>query len=134
MPKLKRLAATNPLVVRSAESSAYIVDLPSDDSEAPLARSKFETVVAGLRKVYPKITEARATVKVSSPMGERKRFEVHALIKMPGRQFDFTAEGWSLAETFDKISTKLGRLRTKPEKKRSYRRQPSRAEIAIRAT
>jgi ribosome-associated translation inhibitor RaiA len=108
------------------------VDLPSDDSEAPLARSKFETAVEGLRRVYPEISEARATVKVSSPMGERKRFEVHALIRMPRRQFDFTAEGWSLAEAFDIVSGKLKRLRTKPDKKQSYRRHRARSEVAIR--
>lgn len=108
-------------------SLAYIVDLPKDD-EAALARSKFEKAVRGLRRVYPKITEARATVKVSSPLGERRRFEVQAFVKIPSRQFDFNAEGWSLAETFDKIAEKLKRLRIKPEKKPSYRRRPSRAE------
>ena len=111
----------------SAGSPAYIVDLPDDD-EASLARSKFEKAVEGLRRVYPKITEARAKVKVSSPSGERKRFEVQAFIKMPGRQFEFTGEGWSLAETFDGIAEKLKRLRTKPEKKPSYRRFPTREQ------
>jgi len=132
MARPRRVAAGDPSNVLS-ESSAYIVDLPSDDSEAPLARSKFERAVEGLKRVYPEIIEARATVKVSSPMGERRLFEVHALIRLPGRQFEFTAEGWSLAETFDKISSRLGRLRTKPGKKQSYRRQPSRAEVAARA-
>lgn len=132
MPRPKRISSKDPSGIPIPESSAYIVDLPSDD-EAPLARSKFETAVEGIRRVYPKISEARATVKVSSPMGERKRFEVHALIKMPGRQFDFTEEGWSLAETFDKISNKLKRLRTKPDKKQSYRRHLTRSEIAVRS-
>lgn len=111
----------------SVGSPAYIVDL-ADDDEAPLARSKFEKAVDGLRRVYPEITEARATVKVSSPLGERKRFEVHAFIRMPGRQFEFTGEGWSLAETFDGIAEKLKRLRTKPEKKPSYRKFPTREQ------
>lgn len=133
MVRPRRVAAEDSSNVLASESSAYIVDLPSDDDEAPVSRLKFERAVEGLKRAYPNISEARATVKVSSPMGERRLFEVHALIRLPGRQFEFTAEGWSLAETFDKISTKLGRLRTKPEKKQSYRRQPSRSEIAIRA-
>jgi ribosome-associated translation inhibitor RaiA len=132
MVKPKRVEANEPPNVPSSESSAYIVDIPADDVEAPLARSKFERTVEGLRRTFPKISEARATVKVSSPMGERRLFEVHALIRLPGRQFEFTAEGWSLAETFDKICSKLGRLRTKPERRQSYRRQPSRSEIATR--
>jgi len=133
MVKPRRVATDDLPNTPASGSSAYIVDLPADDGEAPLARSKFERTVEGLRRTFPKISEARATVRVSSPMGERRLFEVHALIRLPGRQFEFTAEGWSLAETFDKICSKLGRLRTKPEKKQSYRRQPSRSEIAIRA-
>ena len=133
MVKPKRVATNDPPTMPVSESSAYIVDLPADDDEAPLARSKFERTVGGLKRIFPNISEARATVKVSSPLGERRLFEVHALIRLPGRQFEFTAEGWSLAETFDKICSKLRRLRTKPERKQSYRRQPSRSEIAIRA-
>jgi len=132
MVKPRQAETNDPPNMPASESSAYIVDLPADDDEAPLARSKFERTVEGLRRTFPKISEARAMVKVSSPMGERRLFEVHALIRLPGRQFEFTAEGWSLAETFDKISSKLRRLRTKPEKKQSYRRQPSRSEIATR--
>lgn len=123
----------NPSSVGNVETSAYIVNLPTDDAEAPMARSKFEAAVAGLRRAYPKIVEARATVKTSSPMGERRLFEVHALVRLPGRQFEFREEGWSLAETFDRISKKLGRLRTKPESKPGYRRRRSRSEIAIGA-
>ena len=115
--------------MRASQSFAYIVGLP-DDVEAPLARSKFEKAVEALKRVYPEITEARATVKVSSLLGERRRFEVQALIKMPGHRFEFAEDGWSLAETFDGISEKLKRLRTKPEKKPSYRRYSSRAESA----
>ena len=107
---------------------AFIVNLPADDDEAALAKSKFEKAVEGLWRVYPEISQARATVKVSSPLGERRRFEVQALVRMPGRQFEFAGEGWSLAEAFDRISEKLKRLRTKPEKKHSYRKYPTRAE------
>ncbi len=111
----------------SEEPRVYIVGLPTGDHETPLARSKFEKTVESLRKLYP-ITEARATVKVSSPLGERRRFEVQALIRMPRDQFEFSHEGWSLAETFDGLVLKLKRLRTKPKSKPSYRRYPSRAE------
>ncbi len=123
----KRTGSEDPPTTIVPESPAYIVDLPDDD-EAPLARSKFEKAVEGLRRVYPKITEARATVKVSSPLGERKRFEVQALVRMPGHQFEFADEGWSLAAAFDGIAQKLKRLRTKPDKKSSSRRYPTREE------
>ncbi len=129
MARQKKITSDDSPKGDNSASAAYIVDLPEDE-EAPLARLKFENAVEGLRRVYPNITEARATVKVSSPLGERKRFEVLAHIRMPGHQFEFSEEGWSLAEAFDGITRKLKRLRTKPEKKPSYRKTPSRSESA----
>ncbi len=129
MARQKRTGSDDTPTGASSASAAYIVGLP-DDEEAPLVRLKFENAVEGLMRVYPNISEARATVKVSSLLGERKRFEVLAHIRMPGHQFEFSEDGWSLAETFDRITRKLKRLRTKPEKKPSYRRTPSRSESA----
>jgi hypothetical protein len=83
MVKPKQVETNKPPNMPASESSAYIVDLPADDDEAPLARSKFERTVEGLKRTFPKIREARATVKVSSPLGERRLFEVHALIRLP---------------------------------------------------
>ncbi len=133
MVKKKNVENMNPGTSRS-QTLAYIVDLPRDDDEADRARTKFETAVEGLRKVYPMISEARATVKVSSPMGERKRFEVQAFVKMPKHQYEFGAEGWSLAETFDEIGAKLRRLKVKTEKKQTYRRHMTRADREARLT
>ena len=125
MPKRKHSSGGGPSLTAAP---VFIVNLPEDDDEAPLARSKFEKAVEGLRRVYPRISQARATVKVSSPLGERRRFEVQTLIKMPGRQFEFAGEAWSLTEAFDTIAGKLKRLMTKPEQKHSYRKYPTRAE------
>ncbi len=107
----------------------HIVGLPKEDAEAPLAESKFQRAVEGLRKVYPKMTEARATVKVRELAKERKRYEVHVLVELPGHRVDFLEEGWSLAETFDGVAHKLKNLKTKPEKNPTYRRRPDRAEF-----
>ncbi len=115
--------------LESGEPLAHIVGLPKEDSEASLAESKFIRAVEGLRKVYPKMIEARATVKVTELAKERKRYEVQVLVELPGHRFDFVEEGWSLAETFDGIVHKLKSLRTKPEKNPTYRRHPTRAEF-----
>ena|SRR2546422_10611385 len=115
--------------LESSESVARIVGLPKEDSEASLAESKFLRAVEGLLKVYPKIIEARATVKVAELAKERKRYEVQVLVELPGHRFDFAEEGWSLAETFEGIAHKLKSLRTKPEKNPTYKRHPDRAEF-----
>ncbi|TMI27036.1 hypothetical protein E6H36_04060 [Candidatus Bathyarchaeota archaeon] len=115
--------------LESGERVARIIGLPKEDSEAPLAESKFLRAVEGLRKVYPKIIEARATVKTTELPKERKRYEVQVLVELPGHRFDFVEEGWSLAETFDGVARKLKSLKTKPEKNPTYRRHPTRAEF-----
>ena len=117
-----------PRLSGTAEFPIRIVNLPADDDEAPLAESKFKKAVQGLSKVYPDMEEARATVKVSSPLGERRRFEVEVLVRVPGHNFGFRHQGWSLAETFDRIVEKMKRLMTKPREKPAYRRRPSRSE------
>ncbi len=115
--------------LESEESAARIIGLPKEDSEASLAESKFLRAVEGLQKVYPKLIEARATVKVTELAKQRKRYEVQVLIELPGHRFDFVEEGRSLAETFDGVVHKLKGLRTKPEKNPTYRRHPDRAEF-----
>jgi ribosome-associated translation inhibitor RaiA len=115
--------------LESGEPLAHIVGLPKEDGEASLAESKFQRAVEGLRRVYPKITEARATVKVTELPKERKRYEVHVFVELPGHRVDFVEEGWSLAETFDGVARKLKNLKTKPEKNPTYRRHPTRAEF-----
>lgn len=120
---------TSSYALESGELVAHIVGLPKEDSEASLAESKFLRAVEGLQKVYPKIIEARAIVKVTELAKERKRYEVQVLVELPGHRFDFTEEGWSLVEIFEGIAHKLKSLRTKPEKNPTYKRHPDRAEF-----
>ncbi len=116
----------------SPEMRVFIVGLPVDDPESSLAESKFRNAVEGLAKVYPRLNEARATVKVSSKLGERKRFEVRVLVDLPRHKFDCVEEDRSLAEAFNRVSDKMKRLRTKPDKKQTYRNYPARSEVAAR--
>ncbi len=115
--------------LESGESVARIIGLPKEDSEASLAESKFLRAAESLQKVYPKMIEARAIVKVTELAKGRKRYEVQVLVELPGHRFDFTQEGWSLAETFEGIAHKLKSLRTKPENNPTYKRHPDRAEF-----
>ena len=107
----------------------YVVGLPSDDFESSQAEAKFRRSIGALTNVYPAISEARAIVKTSSGQKDRKRFEVQVLVRAPGEQFDFTEEGWSIAEVFEKVGEKTKRLITKPKDHPSHHRRPSRGEI-----
>ena len=111
----------------SEQLPVYVVGLRVEDFESYEAESKFRRSIEVLGHVY-KIEEARATVKTSSNVKERRRFEVRVLIRAQDRQFDFEEEGWSIEEVFEKIGEKIKRLMTKPRSGRSHRRHPSREE------
>jgi len=106
-----------------------VIGLPKDDIESRKAELKFKRAVQRLGRIHNDILEARAIVKISTLEKGRKRYEVRVLIKLPKEQFDFTEEGWSVEEVFEKIGAKIMRLLTKPRDKPSHHRHPSRMEM-----
>ena len=106
-----------------------VIGLPKDDIESRKAELKFKRAVQSLGRIHNDILEARAIVKISTLEKDRKRYEVRVLIKLPKEQFDFTEEGWSVEEVFEKIGAKIKRLLTKPRDKPSHHRHPSRMEM-----
>ena len=106
-----------------------VIGLPKDDIESRKAELKFQRAVQSLGRIHNDILEARAIVKISTLEKGRKRYEVRVLIKLPKEQFDFTEEGWSVEEVFEKIGAKIKRLLTKPRDKPSHHRHPSRMEM-----
>lgn len=90
----------------------YIVGLPNDPLEAEMAQAKFSRAVNLLRRRFPEILEARATLRTSSPAGKRgrKRYEVKASVYTPRRTFSYSESGWDLPAVFDQISGRLKRM------------------------
>jgi ribosome-associated translation inhibitor RaiA len=111
------------------EVPIQVVGLQKDDIESRKAELKFQRSLQAFGRVHRDIIEARAIVKTSVLEKERRRFEVQVFIKLPKEQVDFSEEGWSIEEVFEKISEKIKRLMTKPRDKASHRRHPSRMEI-----
>ncbi len=90
---------------------------------------KFRKSVEGLVQIHRDISEARAIVKTSALQKDRKRYEVHVMIKLPKEQFELTDQGWSLDEVFENIGVKMKRLRTKPRDKPAHNRHQSRGQM-----
>jgi len=109
----------------------YVVGLPEQDFESSMAETNFQRAIEGLAHLHGDILEARATVKTSSLQKDRRRYEVHVLIARPREQLDFTEEGWSIAEVFERVHEKIKRHMTKPRDSPAgrHRRRMSRAEI-----
>ncbi len=111
------------------EIPIQVVGLPNNDIESRKAEQKFQKSIQALSLVHRDIVEARAVVKTSALEKNRKRYEVQVLIKLPKELFDFTEEGWSMEEVFEKVGVKIKRLMTRPRDKPSHRRHPSRMEM-----
>lgn len=106
-----------------------VVGLPKDDVDTRKAEMKFRKSVESLAQIHNDISEARAIVKTSALQKDRKRYEVHVMIRLPREQFELSDEGWSLDEVFENIGAKMKRLRTKPRDKPSHNRHQSRGEM-----
>jgi ribosome-associated translation inhibitor RaiA len=102
--------------------------LIKDDIDSRKAELKFQKSVQGLARIHRDMLAARAIVKTSTLEKDRKRYEVQVLISLPKERFDFSDEGWSLDEVFEKIGEKIKRLTTKPRDKVSHQRHPSRMQ------
>lgn len=90
----------------------YIIGLPEDPFEAEAAKTKFIRTVSLLSRSYPRIMEARSTIKTSAS-GEnrqRRRYEVKVKIKTDKRAFAFTESGWELPQIFDLVSGRIKKL------------------------
>ena len=105
---------------------AYIVGLPDDPFDAHLVRIKFMRNAKALRKSFPKIEEIRSTIRTRDISGGRCRYEVNVLIRMAGKRYIYSQDGWELPSLFDLITDKMMRILTKKRKrwKRNIRRFP----------
>ncbi len=109
-----------------------VIGLPEQDFESSMAEMKFRRAIERLAQLHEDILEARATVKTTSLQKDRRRYEVDVLIARPKEQIDFTEEGWSIAEVFDKVHDKIKRHMTKPrDSPAKRRRRLSRAQIEL---
>ena len=106
---------------------AYIIGLPDDPFDAQLAKIKFMRNSKALRKSFPKIEEISSTIKTKDISGNRRRYEVHVLIRAAGKLHSYSQEGWDLPSIFDLVTEKMKRLLTKKRKKwrREKRRFPN---------
>jgi CBS domain-containing protein len=97
----------------------YMVGLPEDPFEAEAAKIKFLRALSLLRRITPKIIEARSMVKISSRGVEgRNRYEVKVNILTYRGKFTYADEGWDLAQIYDRVAENIKRLVSRRRRKR----------------
>ncbi|HXX06049.1 MAG TPA: CBS domain-containing protein [Candidatus Bathyarchaeia archaeon] len=101
------------------EVPLFIVGLPQNIDNAGIIKEKFDKIIRNLRKVYPEVEEAKATIKtIHSPTSNRQHFEVTVRVFTPYTIHNYTEQGWELSKIFDIIGGKVIRNLTKRRKNR----------------
>ncbi|MDG6997580.1 MAG: CBS domain-containing protein [Nitrososphaerota archaeon] len=107
----------------------YIIGLPESPFEAEASREKFAKIVKVLQRSVPKMTEARAIIKVKDKRFARTKYEVKIFVGAVRGRFSYKGTGFDLPDVFDEILTWAKKLGAKPEgNRRRTRSDPGAAE------
>jgi CBS domain-containing protein len=102
-----------------SEVPLYIVGLPEDYSSAEIVKTKFDKIIRNLRKVYPEVESAKASVKtIHNPKVNRPHYEVGVRIITPYKTYNYDEMGWDLSKVFDILGSKVIRNLAQHSKKR----------------
>jgi CBS domain-containing protein len=102
-----------------SEVPLYIVGLPEDYSSAEIVKTKFDKIIRTLRKVYPEVESAKASIKtIHNPTSNRLHYEAGVRIITPYKTYNYTEMGWDLSKVFDILGSKIIRNLSNRSKKR----------------
>ncbi len=102
-----------------SEVPLYIIGLPEDLSNAEIVKTKFSKIIQNLRKVYPEVEEAKASIKtVHNPTSNRNHYQVTVRIITPYQSHSYVELGWDLAKAFDAVGRRVIRNLSKRSKRR----------------
>ncbi len=102
-----------------SEIPLYIIGLPEDMSNAEIVRTKFAKIIHNLRKVYPEVEEAKASIKtVHNPTSNRNHYRVKVRVFTPYAGHNYEELGWDLSKIFDTLGSRIIRNLSKRSKTR----------------
>jgi CBS domain-containing protein len=102
-----------------SEVPLYIVGLPEDYSSAEIVKTKFDKIIRNLRKVYPDVESAKASIKtIHNPVSNRPHYDVGVRIITPYKTYNYSESGWDLSKVFDILGNKVVRNLSQHSKKR----------------
>jgi hypothetical protein len=102
-----------------SEVPLFIVGLPHNLDNAQIIKEKFDKTIRNLRKVYPEVEEAKATIRtVHNPSSNRQHYEVMVRVLTPYTTHNYTEQGWDLSKIFDILGGKVVRNLAKRSRKR----------------
>ncbi len=88
----------------------FIVGLPEDYGSAEIVKTKFDKIIRNLRKVFPDVEQAKASIKtIHDKIKNKPHYEVTVRIFSPYRTFNYAEMGWDLSKIFDALGSKVAR-------------------------
>lgn len=102
-----------------SEVPLYIVGLPEDYSSAEIVKTKFDKTIRNLRKVYPEVEQAKASIKtIHNSTSNRPHYQVGVRIITPYKTYNYAEMGWDLSKVFDSLGSIVVRNLSQHNKKR----------------
>ncbi|GEM_PF-114087 len=102
-----------------SEVPLYFIGMPEDMPNSSIVRSKFTKIIQNLRKVYPEVQEAKASIKtIHNPVSNRNHYQVMVRIITPYHSHSYVELGWDLSKVFDTLGSRIVRNLSKRSKKR----------------
>ena len=102
-----------------SEVPLYIVGLPEDYSSAEIVKTKFDKIIRNLRKVYPEVEQAKASIKtIHNSTSNRPHYHVGVRIITPYKTYNYAEMGWDLSKVFDSLGSIVVRNLSQHNKKR----------------
>jgi len=102
-----------------SEVPLYIVGLPEDYSSAEIVKTKFDKIIRNLRKVYPEVEQAKASIKtIHNSTSNRPHYHVGVRIITPYKTYNYAEMGWDLSMVFDSLGSIVVRNLSQHNKKR----------------
>jgi len=102
-----------------SEVPLYIVGLPEDFSSAGIVKTKLEKIIRNLKKVYPEVEEAKATIRtIHNPTSQRIHYDVSVRVFTPYRTHNYSEMGWDISKIFDILGSKIIRSLSQRSKNR----------------
>ncbi len=87
--------------------SLYVIGLPKDKPIAELLRLKFGGTLEKAKKIFPKITEAKITVKSQNVEGFKTHYDVTATVITSKNRLVYTESGWDILKIGEDLCRKL---------------------------
>jgi len=87
--------------------SLYIIGLPKDKPVAELLRLKFGGTLEKAKKIFPKILEAKISVKSQNVEGLKTHYNVIATVITSKNRLTYTESGWDILKMCEDLCRKL---------------------------